>query len=79
MPLNKQQQIAAKVYGGGDYSYVTSIEQVERANIGDTLFLFIMRELDESEGCNSMGEAIRRMERAQADIQVVLDGLRGIS
>lgn len=77
MPLNEQQRIAADVYGSGDYAYITSLKQAETGD-RDGLFKFVMRELSDEENCDTLDEAIQRMERAQADIQVVLDGLRGI-
>ena len=78
MPLNKHQRIAADVYGAGDYAYVTSLRQAEGLGVGDTLFKFVMRELSTEEDCDTTVEAIHRMQRAQANIQAVLDGLRGI-
>ena len=77
MPLNEHQRIAANVYGSGDYAYVTSLKQAETGD-HDSLFKFVMRELSNEEDCDTMDEAIQRMERARADIQVVLDGLRGV-
>ena len=77
MPLNKPQQIAVETYIGGEFGHVSTVEEAE--NVGDTLFLFIMRELSDEEDCDSIDEAIQRLERSQADIQKVLDGLREIS
>lgn len=71
--LNTHQRAAADTYGMGDFSYATTQDEAE--NVGDTLFLFIIRELSDDEGCDSRDEAIRRMEAAKRDIQDVLDAL----
>lgn len=73
MTFNSYQTITAKHYGGGDFDYVTSMDEV--AECSDTLFLFLMRELAESEGCDSWEEVIRRMNMAVSDINHVLDQL----
>lgn len=77
MPLNKPQQIAVETYIGGEFGHVSTVE--EAGNVGDTLFLFIMRDLSDEEDCESIDEAIQRLQRAQADIEAVIDGLLGIS
>lgn len=44
------------------------------AGVGDTLFLFLLRELNDDD-CLDLEEASRRCEAAIADIQEVLDAL----
>ncbi len=73
MALNKQQRIAAKAYGSGDFAHVISLN--EAGNVGDTLFLFVMREMSDEEDCESLDEGINRMRQAIDDLQVVLDAL----
>lgn len=69
--LNSYQRRCVAVYGGGDFAHVTSIDEAREC--GDTLFLFLMIELSDQEGCTSIPEAARRLEQAQCDIQSVLD------
>lgn len=71
--LNKWQLGCRDAYAGGDFNYVTTIDECRE--VGDTLFLFLMLELADKEGCDSFEEACQRLENAQRDIQVVLDAL----
>jgi hypothetical protein len=71
--FNQAQKTALRFYDEGSFEGVTSVEEVEEA--GDTLLVFILRELDSSEDCDTMGEAVRRMETAQAQLRGVIDGL----
>jgi len=60
--------ILTQTYAGGDF-----------ANAyfgGDTLFEFLMIELSEQEGCDSIVEAINRIEGAIAELSEVRDALR---
>ena len=63
MKLNKIQHAVADAYGMGEFSHVVDMTQVDMC--GDTLFLFIMRELED---VDNLDEAIRRMDRAISDI-----------
>ena len=53
----------ADAYGMGEFFHVVDMTQVDMC--GDTLFLFIMRELED---VDNLDEAIRRMDRAISDI-----------
>lgn len=69
--LNAWQMIAARSYADGDY-----IDRAEKPHdCGDTLFNFIISELSTNAGCNSDTEAVRRLEGAIRDIEVVLAAL----
>lgn len=68
--LNAFQRVCADNYDGGDFSHVGRVDEAK--NVGDTLFAFLMVELASSEGCNSAGEAVRRLDRATADIAGVI-------
>jgi len=73
-PLTEIQKIARDNYAGGNFSHVESVEETE--DVGDTLFEFVMRELAPSEDCDSLDEAIRRMETAKREIEEVIEALR---
>lgn len=60
--LSRYQRIAADAYDDGAHSHVTSIEDARE--VGDTLFVFLMAELAESEDCEDLDTAIRRVETA---------------
>ena len=62
------QMLAREVYSNGDFIGMRR-EQFERA--GDSLFTFLMSELDED--CKDFDEALRRLEQARDDIEVVID------
>jgi hypothetical protein len=74
MSLTKFQQIATKVYGGGDYDYIKTEDEAE--DLGDTLFKFVLLELGEGEDCDSLDTAITRMRVARDDIEAVLTALQ---
>lgn len=74
MALNEYQQIAANVYGGGDYKAIQSVD--EARDLGDTLFRFVMIELGGDEDCDSLDTAISRMRSARNDIESVLTALQ---
>jgi len=71
--FNAYQAAAAAAYACGDYDQCTSVDQVE--TIGDTLLLFIIRELQDPE---NLGQAIDRMRVAIEDINIVLDALEAL-
>jgi hypothetical protein len=79
--LNPFQVAAAKAYGGGDYSYIADesnydAAMAQSADVGDTLFTFIMRELANDPGDVMESETARqRMESAIRDVQTVIDAL----
>lgn len=64
--LSLWQQAIVKEYGGGDYAHITSLG--ECLDVGDSLFTFLMVELDPKEGCDSPEEARRRLAAAIAQL-----------
>lgn len=76
---NRFQKAAAQVYGGGDYSYICEqgygarqlSEDITMHNFGDTLFNFVMIELDMNEGCETLEDAKRRIDVSIEDLQRV--------
>lgn len=48
---------------------LTAWDQFDATNCGDTLFLFLVRELGED--CEGLGEQIRRLDRAIHDLMAV--------
>ena len=74
MKLNPAQIAIARAYADGDFAYV--IEHPESiAECGDILFLFLMSELSEEEGCEDNEEAHRRIDRAIFDLECARDAL----
>lgn len=67
MRLNAWQTAVARTYGAGDYAYLAQqggISSEDLETCGDTLFRFLMVELADSEDCDSLEEAIRRVVKA---------------
>ena len=71
--LNKAQTILVNTYGDGDYLHITDAAQADM--VGDTLFTFLMRELDDDEGCDSVETASDRVRTAIAQLMEVADAL----
>jgi len=76
MTLSPWQQAVAKTYGNGDFAHITSVD--EAREVGDTLFLFLMIELDEKEGCDSAPEAGIRLNNALGDVELALRAVEGL-
>lgn len=80
-PLNEWQKLAALSYGDGDYAYIarepaTPDEVWAKINeVGDTLFLFVMKELSSAEGVDCVETAVNRLETAINDLRTVIDRL----
>lgn len=72
--MNKYQRILAKYYAGGDFDYIES--DSDARCVGDTLFLFLWRELADSEDCTDDDTAIQRLEMAEADVADILRHVR---
>jgi hypothetical protein len=81
--FTKAQQLMVDNYGGGDYAPYdwTTTEEVETADtegrLGDTLFLFIIRELrdangDDAEGANMLRRAAEQLEEMASKIDAEL-------
>jgi hypothetical protein len=77
--LNPWQKTAANSYGGGDFAHIAAYEglllQQAVKECGDTLFKFIMIELDTSEDCLDEDEAFRRISMAKGNLDEVLEAL----
>jgi hypothetical protein len=71
-PLTKIQKIARDNYANGEFAHFETHEEASDG-VGDTLFEFIMRELED---CDSRREAVRRMETAKSEIKEVIEALR---
>ncbi len=72
MSLSAEQQVLICYYGGGDYSHLN--HHLEAEHEGDTLLLFLMRELH-PDGDTSRAEYIRRLEIAEREIRDVRHAL----
>ena len=62
VPFNPYQQLVVDEYDGGSLSHVTS--KKEAKSQGDSLFTFLIAELATEEDCDSLEEAMRRVEQA---------------
>ena len=69
--FNEFQEVAKKAYAGGEFAYVTTMEEVE--GVGDTLFLFIMREVATGEGCEDWMDVTFRLDTAIREMKEVID------
>jgi hypothetical protein len=58
--LNRYQQIVVDGYADGEFAQVSTLAESEQ--VGDGLFSFLLRELSDSEDCDSMESAIQRLE-----------------
>lgn len=66
----KWQTVARAAYCGGEFDH---LPRREFDGAGDSLFTFIMSELDED--CGDFAEAVRRMEQAREEIDTVITAL----
>lgn len=73
MNLNPFQRAVADTFMGGEFSHVQDIREAELA--GDTLFLFLIRELDDVEDGD---DARGRLTRAMGDVQVALSAVEDL-
>lgn len=73
--MNEAQKIAARAYGGGDFAHFIDMSDpvvfVAVKQCGDTLFKFLMAELAETEDCDTLDEAQRRVGKAIQELQEV--------
>lgn len=72
--LTPWQRIVADNYAGGDFAHVQTLDECR--DVGDTLFTFLMIELDPNEDCDSFDEAIRRVDVARRQIDELDEALR---
>lgn len=74
--LNKWQKAAYEAYDDdGLLALGDNPTPKDCENCGDTLFSFIISELDEKEDCGSWEEALKRMNKAQSQVQGVITTL----
>ena len=73
MPLDKFQRIVAGSYEGGEFSHVSGITGA--SEMGDGLFRFLLAEISEAEGCDSLEEAHRRLHTAKRQINEILQAI----
>jgi len=77
--LNAFQITALEIYSNGEFSYLTSVRTAEfetvLARCGDTLLLFILRELSATEGCHTRSDAILRLATAAEEIDTIIGTL----
>lgn len=71
-PFNEWQKVMMQAYGGGDYKGF-SPETVHQ--VAEGLFKFLVAELSTSEDCEDMDEALKRVDRATAELHNVADAL----
>ncbi|AOG03372.1 hypothetical protein [Bosea sp. RAC05] len=76
--LSQAQITCAITYAEGDFAHLVELAQTsgrlyekELAGCGDSLFRFLMRELDPREDCSNSEEAVSRLDRAIMDIMKV--------
>lgn len=67
--FNEAQKIALATYGEGDYAHITSLDECK--DVGDGLFTFLMIELADSEDCDTLEEAARRIQMAVEQLYAV--------
>lgn len=68
--LTERQQLAVRHYIGGEYSYATTIEEVEA--ISDTLLHFVVREAADA---HDQVEFIGMLNQAIEQLQSLVEGL----
>jgi hypothetical protein len=81
MHLNKWQKAVARTYGDGDYGHFAESGEIrdnELDQCGDTLFEFLMLELSDAEDCDSLEEAVRRVESACRQLDSALSVLQAL-
>ena len=71
--MNINQRTILDTYGCGDYAGVRILEEVEDS--GDSLFEFLLKELSDEEGCDSVDLAIDRLRIVIDDVQNIIDEL----
>lgn len=73
MGLDKFQRIVADSYKEGEFSSVGIIQEAK--DLGDGLFTFLMIELSEDEDCDSIEEAISRINKIISQVRQVCQAL----
>ncbi len=68
--LNRYQQIVVDGYADGEFAQVSTLAESEQ--VGDGLFSFLLRELSNSEDCDSTEAAIQRLEVVIKEVDACL-------
>lgn len=79
--LNVWQKAIARSYDGGEYAHFAAEGKVSYDDLdqcGDTLFVFLMLELSDTEDCDSTEEAIRRIESGKRQLAAAIDALEAL-
>ena len=69
--LDKFQQIVVSAYEGGEHSHCKTVQDVKIA--GDGLLRFLTSELSESEDCENIADALKRLDTIAREIEEVRD------
>lgn len=72
---NQIQEKILKDYQGGEFSHLCESDATyeDLENCGDGLLVFVINELDNGEGCDTVDTAYNRIERAKKDLVEILD------
>lgn len=71
--LNEYQEALKNNYNGGEYNYITSSGDAHQ--YGDSLFGFMMQELDTCEGCDTREEALKRLREARQQVEEAIEAV----
>lgn len=77
--MNAAQKIMLEHYAGGEFSHIATLSTADAANevhyCGDGLLRFLFAEMSDTEDCDSVEEAHRRVSAALRDLTIVLNAL----
>jgi len=69
--MDKYQKKVLESYEGGEFSGLKGKTRWSDRDVGDGLLNFLLRELSEAEGCDSMEEARRRLDNILREVYEV--------
>lgn len=75
--LNAYQRAVKATYANGEFAHVKSIDDAH--DVGDTLFAFLMVELSDREGCDSVEDAAQRLESAIKQLSEAHEAIDALS
>lgn len=81
MDLNDWQKAVARTYSDGDFAFFADKGEIQDEDLdqcGDALFVFLMLDLSDTEDCDSLEEAIRRIESARRQLIEAIDALQAL-
>lgn len=76
LELNEFQKQTLENYANGDFSHITTQQELDEC--GDSLFRFLMVELSTSEDCTDVETACQRVETAIRELNSVLQDLQNL-